>query len=184
LAAAVGNRTVAKELQTAFIALPHNEARGGRPAYDALDTQIASILTAIKGDACVGFFEKAAGDPQLGQSTRLAALLALGRLHSEKSAAAFARLRDAAYGLPGAPERRASYTHAERIQESAIMTLYFLPGGYDESMIPKTGRNNAWGVSVDENYRTGNLWLNNMQIKLLRVGSEWLVSSAVPGPVS
>jgi hypothetical protein len=109
--------------------------------------------------------------------------MGLGEVQSEKSAAAFARLRDAAYKKPGAPQPLGSYTHAERMREAVIMSLFVIPCEVDSRIISAVTGGARPGATVSEDYRAGSFWLNNTQFQLRRVGAEWLVVSAAPGPV-
>ncbi len=177
VASALGNRAVAKDLEGIFLQLP-DDATGIPLLSNSRASQVATVITELQGDASVPFFEKCAQDDKRGPNSRLAALLAFGQLHSGKSAEAFARLRDAAYGKPGAPAKKETYTHAERMAESAIMTLCVIPG-----LSGVAGSGMPTNATVNEDYATGTLWMNNVEIQLCRVGAEWLVSEAHQGPV-
>ena len=182
IASAVGDGKLAEVLEGLLIL--KGESQKPRPEYSvAAKERLASTIADIEGDDAVPFFEKAADDTTLGKAARKAAVCALGRLHSEKSAAAYARLRDAAYGTPGAPERRASYTHEERMVEAAVMAAFVIPTQGDSKAPQWTANPTPATVSVNEDYRTGTLALNNMEFRLHRVGREWLVASARNMPV-
>jgi hypothetical protein len=181
LASVVGDDAHAKLLREALVSFAVDPQKSP-VIHDTLQTAMASTVADIQGDDAVPFFEQVASDAEQSVASRTAAVLALGRLHTEKSAAAFARLRDAAYGKPGVPERRESYTHGQRAWEAAVMALLVIPG-CDEAFVSRLDANQVSRVSIDEKYRTAHLGLYAAGIELARVGAEWLVVSAMPYPM-
>ncbi len=166
-------------LQDHLAGLQSGEDRGtfwGRPETAGA---IANAIVALEGDDSTEYFAGLAGDPAADRAVRLAALLALGEIGSKGSAEAFARLRDAAYGSPNAPERKEAYTHAERMTESAHMVLWVLSG--NGGMAPRPFNADAYsGATVSEDYTSGSLNTTTFggwtDLQFRRVGDEWLLT--------
>jgi hypothetical protein len=143
-------------------------------------SSVADAIVALEGNDSVEFFAEVAGDTTLDHASRLAALLALGQIATEDSAAAFRQLRDAAYDAPNAPPRKESYTHAERMAETAHMIFHVLPG-QAEGRIPRQFNPDAYSrsVTVSEDYSTGTLNTTALggwtDLHFRRVGDEWLL---------
>lgn len=118
------------------------------------------------------------------------ALAALGQMGTKKSVSAWKKLRDAAYSKPGAPQKKTSYTHAERIIETAIMVLYIIPGAPDESaqstegprlkFDPKDVRVFADGETAELSISIGYDCNTRANLKFRRVGDEWMATEVSP----
>lgn len=144
------------------------------------------VLAEVKGDKAIGFFKKLATDEDVHVDARRAGALGLGMLGTEKGRKAFIDLRNAAFGNPNAPERRETYTHAEKIAETVWMVFHGIP---DE---PATDK--GWPVSlsqvigqarVDTESQTGTTRYQHFPISLERFGTEWIIVDidATPPPV-
>ena len=140
---------------------------------------MADAIVALEGVRAVDFFAGVAGDPGRDRAARLASLLALGQIGTEHSAAAFKELRDKAFGRPNAPQPRASYTHAERMAETAHMVFWVMT--MDGSSVPSRSFNPDLytGARVSEDYTTGTLDTKALggwtSLHFRRVGDEWLL---------
>ena len=128
-------------------------------------------LVRLGGERMTGYFESVAGDAEASRDARVQSLIALGRIGTDKAVAAFKRLRDAAYGKNGAPERRATYTHGERMAEAASMILHDIPGGTGTSPVPLTADN----ATVSADYNEGNMIYTHYNLHFRRFGDEWLL---------
>ncbi|MCP4643209.1 MAG: hypothetical protein GY851_22365 [bacterium] len=140
---------------------------------------LVEAIVALEGNAATKMLASVAGDPELDRASRVASLMGLGKIATPESAAAFAKLRDEAYAMPGAPLAKESYTHAERMAEAAHMVFWVMT--LDESnqsrrsFDPKQYRN----VTVSEDYATGELYTTAFggatRLFFRRVGDEWLL---------
>ncbi len=142
--------------------------------------ELTSTLAALAGDDAVGFLAEAAANPDLPYATRRDVLIALGEVGSEESVAVFARLRDAAFDKPGAPQRRESYTHEERTSEAVTMVLVVIPDYVPPAIEEDPMRRKSPKLArVSEDYSTGTICfgdqLSIVQLKMRRFGDEWLV---------
>jgi hypothetical protein len=144
---------------------------------------MAQAIVRNEGDRSVPYFERVAADSESRYPVRAAAVLMLGELHTQASAEAFARLRDAAYAKSFAPPRRDAYTHAQRMAESALMALYVIPRDKRDPRMPERDEFLRSSVGVAEDYSKGSLWVRNSELHMYRVGAEWLPASLTPGPI-
>lgn len=147
---------------------------------------IVDAMVELGGDALTPAFAELARDPETSPPCKTAALIALGKIGSEASVRAFAEIRDAAYALPGAPQRKTEYTHAEKMAEALEMVLYVIPY---QGRPPAERRLaiNTSGATVSEDYLNGGLGVGDLYrghtgYSLKRFGAEWLVV-AVGGTV-
>jgi hypothetical protein len=142
---------------------------------DQATAALTRALADLAGDETVGFLAALAINPDAVYEVRKEALITLGYIGTETSVAAFVKLRDAAFGKPGAPKRRDSYTHAEKMAETVEMVFRIIPdyvppkhttdlGG----LVPK----DAW---VSEDYTTGHIVFGHWRVHMKRFGSEWLI---------
>lgn len=138
-------------------------------------------LIALEGDRAVKFFTQTVADKRYSYIVRRDAVVALGRIGSEKSVAAYCKLRDAAYKLPGAPQPKTDPTHDEKMAEAIVMTFALLPGGEIAASEIQIRMDSA---TISEDYRSGTMTLDGprgrIQIDLSRFGTEWLVTRIQP----
>ncbi|MCC6699533.1 MAG: hypothetical protein IT365_28160, partial [Candidatus Hydrogenedentes bacterium] len=141
---------------------------------------LAEAIVALEGEKAVDYFAELAGDVSCDRGSRIAALIALGQIGTEKSAAAFKRLRDAAYDRPNAPPRKETYTHAERMAETAHMIFWVLTTDLSSPLARPFEPKAFTGATVSENYGEGTLnttmfggWTD---LHFRRVGEEWLLA--------
>lgn len=140
---------------------------------------LVEAVISLEGDEAVDFLAEVAGNPEGDRASRMAALLGLGQIATEKSAAAFQRLRDAAYALPGAPPRKEAYTHAERMAEAAHFVLWVMTAE-DSKTSPRLFDPAEYsGATVSEDYSEGRLHTVSLggwtELMFRRVGDEWLL---------
>jgi protocatechuate 3,4-dioxygenase beta subunit len=160
-----------KSLMARWNVIPGNPSLWGDEGARAM----AETVAAMEGDKANGFFAGLAADTTRPYAVRRDAVIALGQIGSEKSVAAYCRLRDAAYARPGAPQPVANPTHAEKMTEAAVMTFSVIPG---QAGMPEV-RPRPEQATVSEDYRTGTIVLSgfstSVKVELRRFGTEWLV---------
>ena len=171
-------RRKAPELRKRILALEgRSSSRRGRE-----DIPIGELVTA-EGDTAVKFLGKVACDPDFPANVRMQAVVGLGLVGTEKSAKAYARLRDAAFDMPWAPEPQLEYTHAQRMAEAAALTISVIPymgtEGTPNTSLEARPRT-AW---VSDDFSTGNLRYGDYHVKAIRMGAEWLVVDVPPIPI-
>jgi hypothetical protein len=151
----------------------------------------ASPPEKTEGKKSVGFYLKIIKDSQKPSLERQQALAALGQIGSARSIAAWKKLRDTAYAKPGAPQKKETYTHAERMAEAAMMVLCVIPDAPEESNYGVTLQPNQESAKVDEDYATATMCFSgrartltdasgSMNVTFRRFGDEWLVSDIPP----
>lgn len=139
---------------------PENEAWQGAPA-------ISNALADLAGNDVLPYFTQAMS-PALDQRTRLAAIVAMNRIGTPESLAAWRALRDGARALPNAPQPQAEYTHGERMAESMVLLTGYLSG-----VMPSVPLS-SYGAEVDADYVTGRIWMMNTNYVMHRYGDEWI----------
>ncbi len=167
VAAALQSRKAVKPLQSAFSSIKIETNSLVEPATEA----IMDALVRLRGDRMTDYFASMAGNAEAPQIVRVQALIALGRIGTGKSVAAFKRLRDAAYGKNGAPERRPTYTHGERMAEAAAIILHHIPGGTGPAPVSLDGKS----ASVSEDYNDGQMRYMHYMLHFRRFGDEWML---------
>jgi hypothetical protein len=158
---------------------PHDDgwdAMDGKIHEYVLPAVLANLLAELQGDSEVDYFYDLAENNKWLYHIRSAAIVALGRIGTKKSIAAFTELRDKARSFPDAPQQKESYTHAERICEATNMALKFMPGPSRSEM--GFGANTS-SVHVSQNYQRGTVIFSigsaRKEITLRRFSSEWVV---------
>ena len=138
-------------------------------------SEAVNTIVDVAGNDCIEFLEVLAQKSSVAPKIRAQAVIGLGRLGTPESVAAFVRLRDAAFEKPNAPERKDSYTHAEKMAEAVTMTLFVIPDSPQALPVqPNSAR-------VDLDYETGGITVGNAlssgatTFRMRRFGSEWLV---------
>jgi protocatechuate 3,4-dioxygenase beta subunit len=147
--------------------------------YGGFPNSVITAIAELDGNDAVPFMESLAGDATADAQLRSYAVVALGAIGAEDAVAAYKRLRDAAYGQPGAPEPQESYTHGERMAEAAMMTLYIIPG------IAHRREVNVESARIDDTYSTGEITAGDAMsgattLKMRRFGDEWLIVEIGP----
>ena len=139
--------------------------------------ELVATLVDIQGDGAIRFLEQTASDTTVNPLARRSAVIGLGRIGSERSVAAFERLRDAARSLPEAPQAQESYTHQERICEAVEMVCIWIPGVDPKSRV--AFQPIARTASVSGDYITASVHCGSpfelTEVELKRFGDEWLV---------
>lgn len=128
---------------------------------------IANALADLAGNASIDYFVQATNrdtDPR----TRLSAVVAMNRIGTPESLAAWRTLRDSARALPNAPQEKSEYTHGERMAEAMTLVLGYLSG----TMMPLPNSTESAQVAAD--YATGRIWLGNTDYGMRRYGDEWV----------
>lgn len=171
LTTVLGTKAVIPALKDAALRLP-----GFRGWYWADRTPMEAIV-ALAGDDAVDWLVENASCENNPYHIRCNCLFALGKLGTDRSIRAVLDLRNAAYGLPGAPAPRKSYTHAEKMAEMAKMILEIIPGPPPYT-VPDM-QEVIGDASVDEAYKTGYVCYSYMDgpmgLELRRFADEWIV---------
>ena len=148
--------------------------------YRSWQLECVIALADMMGDDAVPFLEALIARPGTPPRVKTCSIIGLGRIGSQKSVAAYVRLRDQAFEKTGVPERKTEYTHAEKIAEAYYMTIYIISDRctWCTGSVPGS-------IVVSEEYLEGELttfdgctfsiW------RLRRFGSEWLVTG-LPEP--
>ena len=138
---------------------------------------LAEAIGALGGDEAIDALRQVAATPGVSTETSTDALIALCALRSEKAIRQWVELRDAAFQKHGAPKRKESYTHAEKIAEAIQMTFHVIAH-------PDRPENQEWipgnlRIWVAEDYKSAKALfsLNNegYNVLLERFGPEWIV---------
>lgn len=175
VAAALESDDAVPFLQAAFSAIKIEANSLVEPATE----EIMDALVRLRGEKMTDYFESMAGAAKNSKMVRVHALIALGRIGTDKSVAAFKRLRDAAYGKNGAPERRPAYTHGERMAESAAMTLHYIPGEAGPAPASLDGEK----ALVSADYTEGEMYYPHYEVHFRRYGDEWMPVRMIPLPI-
>ncbi|GMV92783.1 MAG: hypothetical protein AMXMBFR82_25610 [Candidatus Hydrogenedentota bacterium] len=136
-----------------------------------------ATIASLAGDDCIKFLANLAQNPNVDPKVRAHAIMGLGHLGTRESVDAFVRLRNAALKKAGAPARKESYTHAEKMAEATRMTLFVIPDSEDAVLAISID-----GARVDSNYETGEIAVEisgATTLRLRRFGDEWLVVDIV-----
>jgi protocatechuate 3,4-dioxygenase beta subunit len=177
IATALGSRESVPLLKEVLINLRSGQRGIAYMGPPEIAGSIAETIIALEGDEAVVYFAELAKNPNAEHAARIAALVSLGRIGTQQSASAFAKIRDAAYGAANAPERRESYTHAERMAETAHMVLWVLSRAEVARPFDLDAYN---GATVSEDYTTGTLSTTTMggwtELRFRRLGEEWLLT--------
>ncbi len=136
-----------------------------QPIVDAID--------AIEGAAALKLWGDLARDNAALPAARTHACIMLGKLGSRASVAEWIKLRNEARALPGAPALRDSYTHAEKMVETAQFVFGVFGGDAKAQIAPES----AW---VDAEYTTGRLNALQTTVHLKRFGDEWMIVGVDP----
>jgi hypothetical protein len=148
----------------------------GHVVRDEAAAALTRALADLASDETVGFLAALAANTDAVYEVRKEALITLGYIGTETSVAAFVKLRDAAFSKSGAPERRDSYTHAEKMAETVEMIFTVMPDyvppkhATDFSELVPT---DAW---VSEDYSSGHIVFGHWRVHMKRFGSEWLIA--------
>ncbi len=141
---------------------------------------VATAIADLGSDDVVASLARISADATVCRNGRVAALVGLGRIGSDKSVRAFAQLRDAGYALPNAPSKKEAYTHGELIVETCQMVFGVLSGDLSAAM-PQAS---FTGIQVSEDYATATLSTTALgggtSLAMKRAGDEWLVSGLGP----
>ncbi|MDZ4860116.1 MAG: hypothetical protein SGI88_14150 [Candidatus Hydrogenedentes bacterium] len=177
LAAELGDTAAVPILREAITTRADDTRNFSTPSNTGVGA-MAHALVQLEGEAAIEFFEKVATDMKLDAAARQAAIEALGRIGTEASAEAFARIRDNARALPGAPAAKVSYTHAERIRETIeIVNLIITNAPNHPHTAP--GSNINFGATISEDYKSADVWASfpygGTNYKMVRIGDEWLI---------
>lgn len=135
--------------------------------------EAVQALVDLAGEDLVPFFESLAKDETRPPSVRTAALLGLGKIGTERSAKAFAKIRDEAMSLPGAPKTKEDCSHADKMGQALEMTLFVIPygGRWTDHAKPVLER-----ARVSSDYVWGQLGIEGYtQIVFRRIGAEWFM---------
>ncbi len=175
-AAALESRKAVEPLQAVF---PTARIISGS-FFDHGTEAVMETLVRLRGERMTDYFESVAGNAEASRDARVQALIALGRIGTDKAIAAFRRLRDAAYGKNGAPDRHPAYTDGERMAEAAAMILHYIPGeaGTLFAALP------ADSASVSADHNDGSMSYGHYTLHFHRFGNEWLLlkMEAMPMP--
>ena len=90
--------------------------------------ELVATLVDIQGDGAIRFLEQTASDTTVNPLARRSAVIGLGRIGSERSVAAFERLRDAARSLPEAPQAQ----NPIRIKNASAKLWRWYASGFQE----------------------------------------------------
>lgn len=133
------------------------------------------------GNKAIPLIEEVINRPAGSRETGLlcSAYLALGRIGSEKSVAAFTRLRDRSLTAAGIPKVEDG-THAEKMTEAAAIALG-LPADYRKSLDEPNSWGRQWKVSND--YSESSMECASSFVQLKRFGDEWIPVAFEPLPV-
>jgi hypothetical protein len=150
-------------------------------SYERQLRAVVHAVVALAGDDAVPFFAAAATDARFLYEVRRESLIGLCQAGTEKSVAAFVKLRDAAFGKPDAPERKESYTHAEKMAETVEMVFNViprLPGDETPPPLATVRPEDAW---VSEDFTEGHIGCRMpgggyTRIMMRRFGNEWLIA--------
>ena len=173
----LGLKSVAPALVQAYQRLVSIETPTVRPTGP-----LAEAIGALGGDEAIDALPKVAFTPGVSDETSADALIALCALRSEKAIKKWVELRDAAFQKHGAPKRKESYTHAEKITEAIQMTFHVIT-------LPDRPENQEWipgnlRIWVAEDYKTANAWFSfehgGYEVHLERFGPEWLIVGIGP----
>ena len=168
----LGLKSVAPALVQAYSRLAAISTPSVRPAGP-----LAEAIGALGGDEAVDALSQVAATPGISTETSADALIALCALRSEKAIKKWVELRDAAFQKHGAPKRKESYTHAEKIMEAIQMTFHVIP-------LPDRPGNQEWipgnlRIWVAEDYKSAKAWFSlddkGYNVLLERFGPEWMV---------
>ena len=132
------------------------------------DGDLAKAIGALAGAEVIPFFAEAVKDETLTRQARLHAVLALNRIGTPESLAAWRALRDEARLLPGAPQTQTTYTHEERMVESLILLLGLIEG---KISLEKERQAHA---RIDEDYATGTFHWTGGTYHVQRFADEWV----------
>ncbi len=166
MATALNSRRAVEPLQAVFPKIKETVYLTDQSAEAVMEA-----LVRLRGERMVGYFETVAGDAKVSADVRVQALIALGRIGTDKSVAAFKRLRDAVYLKYGAPELRPTYTQAERMAEAAAMILHYIPGGLGPAPTELSGRHASFSPDNSE----GSMRYQYKMLHFRRFGDEWLL---------
>ena len=112
-------------------------------------------MAQLQGRRAVRYLTRVATNPDWPPVWRHGAVGVLCELGTEEGDTAFLKLRDAAFDKPGAPERKTSYTHAEKMAETIDMVARVIP--YDDPNAQKPPPVNPASAWVDEAFATGTI---------------------------
>src|SRR5690606_11556407 len=114
-------------------------------ANDPIDRRFPFAVAELGGNEAIPYLMEAARNPDLSHKRRSLAVIAINRIGTEESLAAWREL-SAPY-LP--KERPAGFTHADGMKKALEITLNAIPQSKTEH-IPKME-----SAVVEEDYRTG-----------------------------
>ena len=142
---------------------------------------VVHAVVALAGDDAVPFFAAAATDARFLYEVRRESVVGLGQIGTEKSVAAFVKLRDAAFGKPGTPERKESYTHAEKMAETVEMVFNVIPRLPSDDAPPPLATVSPEDAWVSEGFTEGHIGCRMpgggyTRIMMRRFGNEWLIA--------
>jgi len=149
--------------------------------YDRQLRAVVDAVVALAGEDAVPFFAAAATDARFLHEVRRESVIGLGQIGTEKSVAAFVKLRDAAFGKPGTPKRKESYTHAEKMAETVEMVFNVIPRLPSDETPPRLATVSPEDAWVSEDFTEGHIGCRMpgggyTQIMMRCFGNEWLIA--------
>ncbi len=160
LAVTAGMKNVTDDLGRHLTWLPPHLRYQSIPA-------VANAQALLGGNDAIPALLDRARDATMDSRERLVMMVAINRIGTSESLAAWKSLRDQARTMPNAPKAREEYTHAERMEEAIVLTLAATRGALS---IHAMG---SYGAEITEDYNTGTIWVGGTQYTLRRVGDEW-----------
>jgi hypothetical protein len=160
LAVTAGMKNVSGDLDRHLTWLPPHLRYQSIPA-------VANAQALLGGNNAIPALLDRVRDATMDSRERLVMIVAINRIGTPESLAAWKNLRDQARTMPNAPQSRAEYTHAERMEEAIVLTLAATRGALS---IHAMG---SYGAEIAEDYTTGTIWVGGTQYTLRRVGNEW-----------
>ncbi len=161
LAVTAGMKNVSGDLDRHLTWLPPHLRYQSIPA-------VANAQALLGGNDAIPALLDRARDATMDSRERLVMMVAINRIGTPESLAAWKLLRDQARTMPNAPQARVEYTHAERMEEAIVLTLAATRGALS---IHAMG---SYGAEIAEDYSTGTIWVGGTQYTLRRFGDEWV----------